>query len=981
SLTVEFDYDDSACETYTVLIGRNATPWFRFSFANISMFNDTNLDTTYEYTALGVIQETLYVITAFVTNSENVSWVSAANYAPVNDATPQLVNPDDVSYIYSRLGFYLFTSNVSDLDGYGDIEYVELSFWDDVRITEVWRVRFTENDNSFSIELGSEYIDLAAWSSYLKSGNQLKVTWVIKIDWGHPDLRDTDTKQYVLDSSAASDEDWYETDWDTESRLDYSLIPSLSDDRGNVDTADLVASGEVVYYGSSRHPLSNETDVWVIHDFSGSWSGDVDGAGDFTIAGIGSSALIRLNTYTFKVVQAGDGPTGQDLYYASSTTDDFITDRIEFYDSGVVDSRININTDGDVWWRSRLEYDGSDITSGLVALLNGSKLLSWDSTNSRWHFQESRFSARNVGYTIFSATEAMYGITAWNQSSADQYVIWDSLRISIVDPDDQRIDIGSTATGISASAVYAYDLTPFDGVLSLNNTVFQYASVQKQAYTITGVSGGIHNITAISRNDITWCVWDRVEVASLFTNATYLDPGKPVHVTVVLQYEYDGLPITEGDFDLKFESLTHTGSGVWECTVTRPAYLAIPFDELTFVNASLHGISLHTMAGTSRTVYWDRLEFFTSSALDPRIDVNTNGFAVWGVRLENAGITISTGLVAMATGSSSLAYVSNTWRSTHILDTVGSLSFGITSASLGEITQFVQTSNNVSIIWDRIVVTTTSASELVVNVFESTQITATMVYEYDGTPVTDGIVYLSESGNQTEMSYDSVNGYWFVNVTRETPANYTFSVLTASGNEHGITVVDVNDLSLTVRFVMAPFPMLEFIMATGGFSVVILIIGIIAVRRRLSQLELPFEVKQLEKAIAAIEAGEEVELEEIKTLDDVIMQTLGPGLAELGILPEDVDLEAMRPPPQPPEIPAPEVDVVEAPVSEVPPEDVEEVVVEPEIEDVEEAIHEVPEELEEVVIEPEIEEVEEGVPEALVEEPEEVVTEPEIEEE
>ncbi|MFW9944629.1 MAG: hypothetical protein ACFFB7_06495, partial [Candidatus Sifarchaeia archaeon] len=355
-----------------------------------------------------------------------------------------------------------------------------------------------------------------------------------------------------------------------------------------------------------------------------------------------------------------------------------------------------------------------------------------------------------------------------------------------------------------------------------------------------------------------------------------------------------------------------------------------------------------------------------------------------------------------------------------VLDTVGSRSFGITSANLGEITQFVQTSNNVTIIWDRIVVTTTSASDLVVNVFESTQITATMVYEYDGTPVADGVVYLSESGNQTEMSYDSVNGYWFVNVTRETPANYTFFVLTASGNEYGITVVDINDLSVTVRFVMVPFPMLEFIMATGGFSLVILIIGIIVVRRRLSQLELPFEVKQLEKAIAAIEAGEEVELEDIKTIDDVVMQTLGPGLAELDILPEDVDLEAMRPPPEPTGIPEPEGEVVETLVPDAPIEEIEEAVVEPELDEIEEAIQEVsdelegaviepkdedvveveeaipevPEELEEVeeaipetadeieevIAEPEVEEVEEAELEVLVEEPEEVIAEPEVEE-
>ncbi|MHA2323682.1 MAG: hypothetical protein ACXACG_18810, partial [Candidatus Thorarchaeota archaeon] len=99
-----------------------------------------------------------------------------------------------------------------------------------------------------------------------------------------------------------------------------------------------------------------------------------------------------MNTYTFKIVEAGSGSASADLFYATSPTSTFITDRIEFYSLGVNDSRININEMGDVWWSARYQYDSSDIQSGLTAYLNGIYLLTWDAINSRWHYQEARAS-------------------------------------------------------------------------------------------------------------------------------------------------------------------------------------------------------------------------------------------------------------------------------------------------------------------------------------------------------------------------------------------------------------------------------------------------------------------------------------------------------------------------------------------------------------------------------------------------------------
>ncbi|MHA1905250.1 MAG: hypothetical protein ACW977_14955, partial [Candidatus Thorarchaeota archaeon] len=455
TVTVTFQYDSAPCTTYTIKIARNATHWYTFTDANITSFIDTNSAVVYNYTTTLVESETTYGITVFSTNTETVTWGGGIT-APTNDTAPVLTNPDDTDFMYAKLRYYVITSNVSDPQGYADIHYIELSLWDNTRSTEIWRIRFNESTNTFSIQLGSDNITLAAWSSYSKIGNEIDITWVIKIDWDHIDLSNIDVRQYVIDDSAESDENWYESDWNVESRLDYSISPSLSDDRGDLNTNDLVLTGTIVYYGSSLNPLANETDVWVLHDISGTWSGEVNGVGGLSISNIDSSAAVRLNTYTVKVVIDGGGSGGSDLYYTSSATTEFITDRIEFYLSGVLDDRINVNDTGTVWWNARYDYDNAEITGGLTALLNGSKTLLWDSINTRWYYSELVQSVSLVGYSVLSATESGYGLTGWTQTASNTSIIWDFVVVRSYSVTDSRVNI-TDSVDIDVLLEYEYD--------------------------------------------------------------------------------------------------------------------------------------------------------------------------------------------------------------------------------------------------------------------------------------------------------------------------------------------------------------------------------------------------------------------------------------------------------------------------------------------------------------------------------------------
>jgi hypothetical protein len=888
TLAITFDYDSSICTTYVVDVSRNGTYWSSFSDINASLFIDSNAAQTYQYTIQNVAIESLYGITVFTSNTVDVTWTTPANFVPFNNGAPILLNPDNTDSMFSRMRYYYIRSSVVDYDGTADIDYVELALWDNSRVIEIWRVRFILSTQTFSVQIGSEYINLAG-SMYFELGSQLNVTWSIKIDWDHFDLSNTDTRQYVIDLSATSDTDMFETDWDVETRLDYSTSPSLSDNRGDVGTSDLQATGSIVYYGSLTSPLANETDIWVIHDFSGTWSGDVDAFGDFTITNIGSSASIRLNTYTFKIVITGAGPVASDLYYTTSFTDTFITDQIEFYQSGVVDSRIDINIDGNVWWNARYAYDGVEIQSGLSAFLNGSKLLIWDAGNARWYYQETRGSSTRVGYRIIGASDSNYSITSWTQNAINQRIIWDSIVVSITSPIDQRINLNANASGIRVSATYSYDSAPFDGIISLNNSIFQYSFVTRQYYVASSATGGIHGISTISSTDIVWCIWDRVEVVSIFSNATYLDPGEYIILQMYLRYDFDDSPIISGNFSLSFTDFYHVADGLWEANATRLAYQAVDYDTLTTSWASAFGITGFSMYGNAKTVYWDQLEFYASSAADSRINVDSTGFSLWSVRLQNAGVDITSGITALATGSMPLTYVDGYWRSSHTSDVVGDQTFTIISASLEGIDFFTSSTSDVTIIWDRIRVLTTSSSSTNPAIEQFIIISATLAYEYDGTEVTDGVVTLWDLESQISMTYNVSGGFWFANITKVEIGEYTFYIDAVSGNQHGITELTLDGNQIIVEFVPPPLPRLTPMMIAGigsGFIVFVLISAVL-VRRRY-YVEVPYEIKQIEAILEAMEKEEKIEEVDLKSAEQSIINLLEPGLFELGLTMDEI---------------------------------------------------------------------------------------------
>jgi len=831
TITVKYLFDDAICTTYQIVIERNTTWWHSFTDSNLSLFIDTNTDVAYWYNASLVSSESTYGITAFTADNRLVTWSLAPNEIPMNDASPNLTNADDTDFLYARYRYYVIITSVSDLDGYADIEYVELTLYDDSRSTPIWTIRYTVATDSFTVELGIEYITLGSSSFASKSGTDLDVTWYIKIDWDHSYLTNIDTRQYVYDGLSA-DEDFYESNWNVETRLDYSTLPSLSDNRGDVNTADLVGSGAVTYFNSGLSPHANETDVWIINDVSDTWSGDLT-AGSFSISGIGSSASVGLNNYTFKIVAEGAGAGGTDLYVSTSPIDTFITDRIEIYEAGVADSRININSTCEVWWRARYEYDGVEIQSGLLIQLNGSRTLVWNAGGSYWMRQENSATPTSAGFYILSAVESEYGLAGWTNSTSVQQVIWDALIIVMTDPVDARVNVGANATGIFVSATYAFDGAVFDGILTLNNTNFMFASPQAQGYTVLSAAGDTYGITTILSNDVTYCIWDRVLIISVLADELYHDPGDNVRVSVEMQYEYDGSSVLAGIFNIAGYPLTHVGSGVWETFVTLGSYNSVAFDDLTLCSATLHGITEYNMDLNEVTVYWDRIEIYSVSTDDSRVSVGDSAEVQWGARLENAGIVIPNGVIIRMTGDISCIPSGGVYEASVTLSTVGSAVYSIISASLGEIESFIQSAGDATIIWDRVKVTSITATSLSQDAGVATEIHATLMYEFDDTPFTNGAVFLS--GESVSMTYNSAGGYWTATITKNIAGNYIFSIERITDALYGLSALDPDDLSVEIEWVALPGftpDAMTLMLIGGGAGIALIGAALIASRRR-----------------------------------------------------------------------------------------------------------------------------------------------------
>ena len=131
---------------------------------------------------------------------------------------------------------------------------------------------------------------------------------------------------------------------------------------------------------------------------------------------------------------------------------------------------------------------------------------------------------------------------------------------------------------------------------------------------------------------------------------------------------------------------------------------------------------------------------------------------------------------------------------TFVYSTVGLRWYTVSSASGDD--AYGITSINVNdetwCIWDQIVVVSYTTDDDRIDIDTASSCSVTIRYSYDNAYVTDGIVSI----NGVAAIYSGSGGVWDFSETKSTVQLIVYNTVTASGNTHGITVIDQNGQSL-----------------------------------------------------------------------------------------------------------------------------------------------------------------------------------------
>ncbi|MHA1936563.1 MAG: hypothetical protein ACW97A_14945, partial [Candidatus Thorarchaeota archaeon] len=276
------------------------------------------------------------------------------------------------------------------------------------------------------------------------------------------------------------------------------------------------------------------------------------------------------------------------------------------------DARDNV---GDPIWVDvilRYEYDNTPVEDGSVTV-NGR--IFQHLGLGLWRHNRTENSVTSIAFDSVSCSGNTHGIQNVNQNSQSQMVIWDKLTVTIT-IDDRRIDVGSTAS-IQASAVYDYDLQPFDGILTLNDTIHMHGDVGRWAYTVLSASGDSYGISLIGTNDEDYIIWDRLRILSYWIDEadgrTNVDTSQQIYVTV--DYAYDG-SVFQGAFGTVY---MNSSAMNWNPLLLRwnhsfvystPASYVFQVSEIT---DNLHNLTAIEDGWTPKSIIWDKLNVVIES--------------------------------------------------------------------------------------------------------------------------------------------------------------------------------------------------------------------------------------------------------------------------------------------------------------------------------------------------------------------------------
>jgi hypothetical protein len=686
-----------------------------------------------------------------------------------NEETRELNNVPTISAfeapntVYANKCF-LLNATINDLDGIMDLSSATIELQGII-------LKWEAESNTFSkLSDPNNYCILDSAGSFKTQLNATayKLSWKIKLRWAYPEgsvsILPANTK--VFDIHGASSGGNYVELFTFEDDL---IVYSASADDYRINPAQTIKITGNLYYDGTTIPPEDVSGITAKVNLGSTL--------------IGSTTLIGTDG-TFTISFAGEQNVGQYLYTVYATTDkntvqnqtvNVIVDKIKVQSYNVNDTRVNLNGNVNIDVLLNYDYDNMPVVDGSVTI-NGFTAV--HQGGGFWRITQVQHAVQAVTYDTVAVSGNIYGITAVDQNGKSVTVIWDRIKVASLTASDNRTDVGSNVT-LTVQLVYEYDnASVSSGNFTLNGLLLTYQSGvwitidtknSPTAFTYNKVEGADedYGITVINMNEQSATViWDRVLII-LSISDERIDVGATADVTFTGTYEFDSMPFT-GTITLNDTTTKNT--------VGKYGY------KVSSIFDPVYGLT----AFTTNEVYciFDRINITKFEALDNRINVgDTTSFRVEGV----------------------YEYDSTPWIGSYELnDTAPKTIVGrywykivkVTDSNYG-LTVFQQTTSDAYVVFDRINVVSYGSDDARRDVNTDATFYLTLEYEYDGTPITDGIAYFNGS---LPLEWSYANSRWEYKATKDSVQKLTLYLAEVTGNSYGITALNpsISNKTITV---------------------------------------------------------------------------------------------------------------------------------------------------------------------------------------
>jgi hypothetical protein len=231
---------------------------------------------------------------------------------------------------------------------------------------------------------------------------------------------------------------------------------------------------------------------------------------------------------------------GENNFFVTAPNPIIIWDKVQI-NLHISDDRINVGDEAPITWSGIYEYDETQFKGTVTA-------------NDTLRKDE-------VGlykYTVYSIHDPTCGLTLFEADSV--YCIFDKVTINL-SVENEQVEFGSTAD-ITWTSVYEYDLTEYDGEISLNNTLTQ-DTTGLHSYGVDRISKDRYGINVFECNTVNVIFTPKETILDIFSEG--IDYQVPVITnSSIIDHSYDSKTM---NFTLTISGVTGTKG---ETTVMLP---------------------------------------------------------------------------------------------------------------------------------------------------------------------------------------------------------------------------------------------------------------------------------------------------------------------------------------------------------------------------------------------------------------------------